>query len=190
MKRNTFLSVAALAAGAVPMAAQAQEAAEVVNKGDVAWMMTASLLVMFMIVPGLALFYGGLVRTKNMLSVLMQTTLVAAMAMVAWVLYGYSFAFGGAGTFWGGLDKLFLSGVTLDSTAATFTDGVVLPEYVFIAFQMTFAAITPALIIGAFAERIKFSATLLFSLLWITFIYFPIAHMVWGEGGLVLDWGA
>lgn len=190
MTRKSFLPIAALAAAITPVIAQAQEAAEVVNKGDVAWMMTASLLVLFMIVPGLALFYGGLVRTKNMLSVLMQTTLVAAMAMVVWVLYGYSFAFGGAGTFWGGLSKLFLSGVNMDSTVATFTDGVVLPEYVFIAFQMTFAAITPALIIGAFAERIKFSATMLFSLLWVTFIYFPIAHMVWGEGGLILDWGA
>jgi Amt family ammonium transporter len=193
MKRKSFLPLAAMTATLAPLAAFAQDAAEaapIMDKGDVAWMMTASLLVLFMIIPGLALFYGGLVRTKNMLSVLMQTTLVASAMMVVWVIYGYSAAFGGAGTFRGGLSKVFLAGVTPDSTAVTFTDGVVLPEYVFIAFQMTFAAITPALIIGAFAERIKFSASLLFSILWATFVYFPIAHMVWGEGGLVLDWGA
>ena len=148
---------AAGAATLLPMAALAQEATaevatEVMDKGDVAWMMTATLLVLFMIVPGLALFYGGLVRSKNMLSVLMQCTSIAAMVMVIWVLYGYSFAFGGGTSpYWGGLGKLFLGGVTPDSMAATFTDGVVIPEYVFIAFQMTFAAITPALIVGAFA---------------------------------------
>ncbi len=152
--------------------------------------MVSTLLVLMMILPGLALFYGGLVRTKNMLSVLMQCTLITAMVMVIWVFWGYSFAFGGAGTFWGGLDKLFLAGVTMDSMAATFTDGVVIPEFVFIAFQMTFAAITPALVIGAFVERMKFRAVLLFTALWVTFIYFPIAHMVWGEGGLILGWGA
>lgn len=180
---------AALAAIALPAAAQ-DAAAPIVDKGDVAWMMTASLLVLFMIVPGLALFYGGLVRTKNMLSVLMQTTLIACLVMVIWVFWGYSMAFGGDGLFWGGLSKVFLHGVTLDSLADTFTDNVKLPEYVFIAFQMTFAAITPALIVGAFVERIKLSAVLLFVTLWVTFIYFPIAHMVWGSGGLVLDWGA
>ncbi|MCB1345485.1 MAG: ammonium transporter, partial [Rhodobacteraceae bacterium] len=154
----------------LPLAALAQEATAevaaevtpVMDKGDVAWMMTATLLVLFMIIPGLALFYGGLVRSKNMLSVLMQCTSIAAMVMVIWVLYGYSFAFGGGTSpFWGGLGKLFLGGVTPDSMAATFTDGVVIPEYVFIAFQMTFAAITPALIVGAFAERIKFGAMML-----------------------------
>lgn len=166
-------------------------AAPVIDKGDVAWMMISSVLVLFMTVPGLALFYGGLVRSKNMLSVLMQCTMIAAVVMVIWVLYGYSFAFGGGTSpFWGGFGKVFLSGVTMDSTAATFTDGVVLPEYVFIAFQMTFAAITPALFIGAFAERIKFSAVLLFSVLWVTFIYFPIAHMVWDGAGLIFNWGA
>ena len=169
----------------------AAEAAPVIDKGDVAWMMTASLLVLFMIIPGLALFYGGLVRTKNMLSVLMQTTMIAAVAMVVWALWGYSFAFGGGTSpFWGGLGKLFLAGVTPDSTAATFSDGIVLPEYVFIAFQMTFAAITPALIIGAFAERIKFSAVILFTVMWLTVVYFPIAHMVWDASGLVFNWGA
>ncbi len=179
---------AALTATALPVLAQ--EAEPVMDKGDVAWMMVSTLLVLMMILPGLALFYGGLVRAKNMLSVLMQCTLITALSMVIWVFWGYSFAFGGAGTFWGGLDKLFLAGVTMDSMAATFTDGVVIPEFVFIAFQMTFAAITPALVIGAFVERMKFRAVLLFTALWVTFIYFPIAHMVWGEGGLILGWGA
>ncbi len=176
-----------LVAGAAP--ALAQEA--VIDKGDVAWMMTASLLVLFMIVPGLSLFYGGLVRAKNMLSVLMQCTLTTSVVMIIWVFWGYSFAFGGGTSpFWGGLGKLFLAGVTLDSTAATFTDGVVLPEYVFIAFQMTFAAITPALIVGAFAERVKFTGVMLFMILWVTFVYFPIAHMVWDGAGLIFNMGA
>lgn len=182
----------ALTVAALPALAQdAAAPAAVIDKGDVAWMMTSSLLVLFMIVPGLALFYGGLVRSKNMLSVLMQCTLIAAVVMIIWVFWGYSFAFGGGTSpFWGGLGKLFLAGVTMDSTAATFTDGVVLPEYVFIAFQMTFAAITPALIVGAFAERAKFSAIMLFVILWVTFIYFPIAHMVWDGAGLIFNWGA
>ncbi|MFD2175632.1 ammonium transporter [Rhodobacter lacus] len=183
-----FAQETAVAAEAV---AEVVEAAPVIDKGDVAWMMTASVLVLFMIVPGLALFYGGLVRTKNMLSVLMQTTMITSVVMIVWVLWGYSFAFGGGtNPFWGGLGKLFLSGVNLDSTAATFTDGVVLPEYVFIAFQMTFAAITPALYVGAFAERVKFSAVVLFTILWVTVIYFPIAHMVWDGSGLIFNWGA
>ena len=179
--------------GSLPAMAQdtAAEVASIIDKGDVTWMMTASALVLFMTVPGLALFYGGLVRSKNMLSVMMQTTMIAAVVMIVWVLYGYSFAFGGSTSpYWGGLGKLFLAGVTPDSTAATFTDGVVLPEYVFIAFQMTFAAITPGLIIGAFAERAKFSGVLLFSVLWVTFIYFPIAHMVWDGAGLIFNMGA
>ena len=179
--------------GSLPAMAQdtAAEVAPIIDKGDVTWMMTASALVLFMTVPGLALFYGGLVRSKNMLSVMMQTTMIAAVVMIVWVLYGYSFAFGGSTSpYWGGLGKLFLAGVTPDSTAATFTDGVVLPEYVFIAFQMTFAAITPGLIIGAFAERAKFSGVLLFSVLWVTFIYFPIAHMVWDGAGLIFNMGA
>ncbi len=172
----------------------AQDAAtptEIINKGDVSWMMTASALVLFMTVPGLALFYGGLVRSKNMLSVLMQVTLIAAAVMIIWVLYGYSMAFGGGTSpVWGGLGKAFLSGVNMDSTAATFTDGVVLPEYVFIAFQMTFAVITPCLIVGAFAERAKFPGIMVFMILWVTFIYFPIAHMVWDGAGLILNMGA
>ena len=167
------------------------EAAPIIEKGDVAWMIISSVLVLFMTVPGLALFYGGLVRTKNMLSVLMQSVVVAALMMVIWVIYGYSFAFGGGTSpFWGGTAKMFLSGVTVDSTAATFSDGIVLPEYIFIVFQMTFAAITPVLIIGAFAERIKFSAVLLFSALWATFVYFPVAHMVWDAAGLIFNMGA
>ncbi len=189
------VALAGLPAFAQEAAPVAEAAAEVVtetmDKGDVSWMMTSTVLVLFMTVPGLALFYGGLVRTKNMLSILMQTTVVAAMMMVIWVIYGYSFAFGGGTSpFWGGLGKLFLAGVTPDSTSATFSDGIVIPEYLFIAFQMTFAAITPALIIGAFAERVKFSAVLLFSALWGTFCYFPVAHMVWDGAGLIFNWGA
>ncbi|MEZ5745997.1 MAG: ammonium transporter [Paracoccaceae bacterium] len=161
------------------------------DKGDVAFMMIATVLVLFMIVPGLALFYGGLVRTKNMLSVLMQCTMIAALVMVIWVVYGYSVAFGGGtGPFWGGLGKVFLSGVTSDSTTATFTEGVAIPEYLFIAFQMTFAAITPALIVGAFAERIRFAAVVLFSALWVTLVYFPVAHMAWDGSGLIFKMGA
>ncbi len=185
--RKLLTASAALSLAALP--ALAQEA-PVPDKGDTAFMMMATILVLFMILPGVALFYGGLVRTKNMLSILMQSTVITALVMVIWVIYGYSFAFGGAGTYWGGLDKLFLKGVTMDSTAATFTDGVVIPEYVFIAFQMTFAAITAVLIIGGFAERVKFGAVVLFMALWVTFVYFPIAHMVWGEGGLILEMGA
>ncbi len=161
------------------------------DKGDVAWMMVSTILVLFMILPGLSLFYGGLVRTKNMLSVLMQATLITALVMVIWVFYGYSMAFGGGtNPFWGGFGKLFLLGVDMDSMVATFSEGVVIPEYVFIAFQMTFAAITPVLIIGAFAERIKFSAVLLFVALWVTFVYFPIAHMVWDSAGYIFNLGA
>ncbi|WP_318527493.1 ammonium transporter [Defluviimonas sp. WL0002] len=189
MKLTKLTGFAAALLAAAP--AFAQDAEPVMDKGDVAWMLLATVLVLFMIVPGLALFYGGLVRAKNMLSVLMQCTMIAAMVMVIWVVYGYSFAFGGGtGPFWGGMGKLFLAGVTPDSMAATFTDGVVIPEYIFIAFQMTFAAITPALIVGAFAERIKFSAVMLFSALWVTLVYFPVAHMVWDASGLIFNMGA
>ena len=188
MKKTLTLS-AALAMAALP--ALAQDAAAVPDKGDTGFMMIASVMVLFMILPGLALFYGGLVRTKNMLSVLMQTTLITAMVMVIWVLYGYSMAFGGGTSpYWGGFGKAFLAGVTMDSVSATFSEGVVIPEYVFIVFQMTFAAITPALIIGAFAERAKFSAVLVFMALWVTFAYFPIAHMVWDGAGLIFNMGA
>ncbi len=182
-----------LAAGATlsASAAFAQEATETMDKGDVAFMIFSTVMVLFMIIPGVALFYGGLVRTKNMLSILTQTTMITALVMVIWVFYGYSFAFGGGTSpWWGGTDKVFLAGVTMDSMAATFTDGVVIPEYVFIAFQMTFAAITPALIIGGFAERIKFKAVMIFTLLWVTFAYFPIAHMVWDGAGYIFNLGA
>jgi Amt family ammonium transporter len=168
-----------------PAAAEPQ-----VHKGDVAWMMTATLLVVMMAVPGLALFYGGMVRSKNMLSVLMQVMVVFSLIAVLWALYGYSLAFGGEGLIIAGFDKLFLSGVTVDSLADTFSDDVKLPEFVFIAFQATFAGITCALIVGSFAERMKFSAVLLFCVIWFTFCYLPIAHMVWGEGGYLLDKGA
>ncbi len=170
--------------------AAAATAAPVPDKGDTAWMMTATVLVLLMILPGLALFYGGLVRTKNMLSVLTQVLAIAGIACIAWVAYGYSLAFTDGNAFIGSLDRLFLVGITPDSTAATFTDGVVIPEFVFICFQMTFAAITTALIVGALAERIKFGSLMLFSLIWLTIVYFPIAHMVWWAGGLIFDMGA
>ncbi|MCG5481290.1 ammonium transporter [Sinorhizobium alkalisoli] len=183
--------VVAFAQEAAPAAAEAAAAAPVPDKGDTTFMFISTLLVLFMLIPGLALFYGGLVRAKNMLSVLMQCTVVGAAMMIVWVIYGYSFAFGGSeSAYFGGFAKLFLAGVTVDSTAATFTDGVVIPEYIFMLFQMTFAAITPALIVGAFAERIKFSAAVLFSVLWATFVYFPIAHMVWDGNGLLFNMGA
>jgi Amt family ammonium transporter len=183
--------VVAFAQETAPAATEAVAAAPVPDKADTAFMYVATILVLFMIVPGLGLFYGGLVRAKNMLSVLMQCTVVTALMMIIWVVYGYSFAFGGStSAYFGGFGKLFLSGVTIDSTAATFSDGVVIYEYAFIAFQMTFAAITPALIVGAFAERIKFSAAMLFCVLWATFVYFPIAHMVWDANGLIFGMGA
>nr|WP_315849362.1 ammonium transporter [uncultured Rhodoferax sp.] len=181
--------VAAPAAAPAPAAAEAAPAAPaaapapVPNKGDTAWMTTATALVIFMTLPGLALFYGGLVRSKNMLSVLMQVFVVSALIYILWAVYGYTLAFGGDGAFIGTLDKLFLKGVTTESVAATFSKGVVIPELTFIAFQATFAAITCALIVGAFAERIKFSAVLAFSVLWFTFSYLPMAHMVWYWAG-------
>ena len=171
---------AAAPAAAAPAAeAAAPAAAPVPNKGDTAWMTVATLLVILMTIPGLALFYGGLVRSKNMLSVLMQVFVVTSMIYVLWVLYGYTVAFTGGSPFIGGLDKLFLKGITPDSVAATFSKGVVIPELSFVAFQATFAAITCCLIVGSFAERMKFSAVLLFCALWFTFSYLPIAHMVW-----------
>jgi Amt family ammonium transporter len=179
------------AAEAPAAAAVAEEAAApTVNKGDVAWMMVSTILVILMVLPGLALFYGGLVRSKNMLSVLMQVMVVFSLISVLWAVYGYSLAFGGEGLIIGDLSKVFLSGVTVDSLADTFTDNVKIPEYIFIAFQCTFAGITCALIVGSFAERIKFGAVLLFCVLWFTFSYLPIAHMVWGAGGYLLDKGA
>ncbi len=184
------LAFAQEAAPAAADAAAAVAAAPVPNKGDTTFMFISTLLVLFMLMPGLGLFYGGLVRAKNMLSVLMQCTMVGAVMMLVWVIYGYSFAFGGStNAFFGGTAKLFLAGITQDSTAATFSDAVI-PEYIFMLFQMTFAALTPALIVGAFAERIKFSAAVLFCVLWPTFVYFPVAHMVWDANGLLFGWGA
>jgi ammonium transporter, Amt family len=174
---------AAAPAATAPAAAAPAAATPVPNKGDTAWMTVATLLVLMMIVPGLALFYGGLVRAKNMLSVLMQVMMVSCLIMVLWMIYGYTLSFGGDGKFFGTFDKLFLKGITPDSVAATFSKGVYIPELTFVAFQATFAAITCALIIGAFAERIKFSAVLLFSVLWFTFSYIPVAHMVWYWAG-------
>ncbi|WP_454257695.1 ammonium transporter [Pseudoxanthomonas mexicana] len=175
-----------------PEAAPAEEAAAepVVEKGDVAWMLTSTLLVLLMVVPGLALFYGGMVRSKNVLSVLVQVITVFSLLVVLWIVYGYSLAFSGEGAWLGNLDKLFLKGVTVDTLSATFTDGVSLPEYVFVAFQSTFAGITGALIVGAFAERMKFAAVILFSVIWFTFGYLPIAHIVWAAGGYLFELGA
>jgi len=173
------------AAAAAPAAAEAAApAAPVPNKGDTAWMMVSTLLVILMTVPGLALFYGGLVRSKNMLSVLMQVMVTFSLIVVLWFIYGYSLAFTEGSSFIGGFDRLFMSGIWDNAAGtfangATFSKGVVIPEIVFAAFQATFAGITCALIVGSFAERIKFSAVLMFMVLWFTFSYAPIAHMVW-----------
>jgi len=170
---------AAATGSAAPAAAATVAPVPVPDKGDTAWMTVATAMVLLMTLPGLALFYGGLVRSKNMLSVLMQVFVVTALIYVLWAVYGYSVAFTGGSPFLGGLDKIFLSGVTPASTAATFSKGVVIPEFTYLTFQATFAAITCALIVGSFAERIRFSAVLLFCVLWFTFSYLPIAHMVW-----------
>jgi len=180
----------------MPGLALAEEAAPALNSGDTAWMLTATALVLFMTIPGLALFYGGMVRSKNVLSVMMQCFAITGLMSILWVVYGYSMAFDTTGmekgvlnfnSFVGGFSKAFLSGVTPDSlTSAT----ALFPEAVFITFQMTFAIITPALIVGAFAERMKFSAMLVFMGIWFTLVYAPIAHMVWsGDGALMWDWG-
>ncbi|HWU97162.1 MAG TPA: ammonium transporter [Oxalicibacterium sp.] len=171
------------AAATAPAEAPAAAPAPVPNKGDVAWMSIATILVIMMSIPGLALFYGGLVRSKNMLSILMQIFMVFSLIVVLWCIYGYSLAFTQGGSFIGGFDRLFLKGLTVDTVAATFSKGVVIPELSFVAFQATFAAITCGLIIGSFAERIKFSAVLLFMVIWFTFSYLPMAHMVWFWAG-------
>ncbi|GAA0658087.1 Amt family ammonium transporter [Sphingomonas insulae] len=196
----TALAFAAMPAWAQDAALQAPPAAAApvvatVNKGDTAWMMTSTVLVMMMILPGLALFYGGLTRAKNMLSVMTQIGAVASLAMLLWVMYGYSLAFGpdltsGLSNVIGSLDKAFLKGVTPASQAATFTAGVEIPEYVFICFQMTFAAITVALVLGSVVERMKFSAVMAFAAVWLTIVYFPIAHMVWASSGFFFKAGA
>ena len=153
------------------------------DKGDTAWMMTSTMLVILMTIPGLALFYGGMARSKNVLSLLMQVFMIVCMVALLWAVYGYSIAFTPGNAFFGGFDRLFMQGLTSESLAATFSKGVYIPEYVYFVFQMTFACITPALIVGAFAERIKFGAVLLFVALWFTFAYLPIAHMVWFWAG-------
>ncbi|MFN5744516.1 MAG: ammonium transporter [Methylococcaceae bacterium] len=157
--------------------------APVPNKGDTAWVLISTILVILMVLPGLALFYGGMVRVKNMLSVLMQVFVIFSLIALLWASYGYSIAFTEGSAFFGGFSKAFLRGITPDSVAATFSKGVVIPEYAYVAFQLTFAGITPALIIGAFAERVKFSAVLLFVVIWFTFAYLPLAHMVWYWAG-------
>ena len=158
-------------------------AAATVNKGDTTWMLTATALVILMTIPGLALFYGGLVRSKNILSVLMQVFMVFCMVSLLWFVYGYSVAFTNGNPYFGGFSKVFLSGVSISTLAATFSKETYLPELNFVLFQLTFAAITPALIVGAFAERMKFSAVLLFVFIWFTFAYLPMAHMVWWWAG-------
>ena len=168
---------------AAPAAAAFVPTAEMVNKGDTAWMLVSSALVLMMSVPALALFYGGLVRTKNMLSLLMQVFMIVSIASLVWVCWGYSLAFTSGSPYIGGLSKAFLMGVDASTFAATFSNGVYIPEYVFVIFQMTFACITPALIVGAFAERVKFSALMIFVVAWLTVVYFPIAHMVWYWAG-------
>ncbi|MEY4240182.1 MAG: hypothetical protein RL339_2783 [Pseudomonadota bacterium] len=213
---SLFAATAAFAQDASAAATEAATAAaataaftptaEMVNKGDVAWMLVASALVLLMSVPALALFYGGLVRAKNMLSVLMQVLTIVCVAALVWFAWGYSMAFTSTGSPFpkivGGLDKAFLAGVDVTTFAATFSNSVYLPEYVFVIFQMTFACITPALIVGAFAERVKFTPLIIFTVLWLTFAYFPIAHMVWywagpdflhaapDDSGLLWGWGA
>ena len=183
---NSFMLVALLGFAGFAIADPETAVAAVtptVNKGDTAWMIMATVLVILMVIPGLALFYGGMVRAKNMLSVLMQVFVIFSMMAILWAIYGYSIAFTEGNAFFGGFSKLFLFGITPDSLAATFSKGVAIPEYIYVAFQLTFAGITPALIIGAFAERVKFSAILVFMLIWFTFAYLPIAHMVWYWAG-------
>jgi ammonium transporter, Amt family len=207
-------SAAAVPEAAAPAAdaAAAAPAAPSFEKGDIAWMLTSTLLVLFMVLPGLTLFYGGMVRAKNMLSLSMQIFVTFCLISILWAVYGYSLAFTSGSAFIGGLDRLFLKDM-LDAAgnltaAATFSKGVYIPEYLYSAFQMTFAALTPCLIVGAFAERMKFSAVLLFMVLWFTFSYLPIAHMVWfwagpdaytsaeaaatagASAGLLFQWGA
>jgi Amt family ammonium transporter len=186
-----FLAMPAWAQDAALQAPAAAAPTPSVDKGDTAWMMTSTILVLMMILPGLALFYGGLTRAKNMLSTMTQIGTAAAIAMVVWVMWGYTMAFGDGGNgFISGFGKLFLKGVTSASTAATFTDGVAIPEYVFVCFQMTFAAITVALVLGSVVERMKFAATVVFTLIWLTLVYFPIAHMVWAANGVFFAMGA
>jgi Amt family ammonium transporter len=184
--RGTLLASLAV----LPVLAGAEEVAPTPDKGDTAWMLTCTLLVIMMAVPGLALFYGGMVRAKNMLSVSMQVFVTFSLLTVLWVIYGYSVAFAGPGQWIGDFSRFFLHGIDANTNAATFTKGVVIPEYVFVAFQATFAAITTALAVGGFAERTKFSAVLIFAVLWFTFSYLPIARAVWYAEGWLFKAGA
>ena len=181
---DTSVATATMATPTSAAAAEAPAApAFTMSKADNAWIMVCAALVILMSIPGLALFYGGLVRSKNMLSVLMQVFVTFSMISVLWVVYGYSMAFTEGGSFFGTLDKLFLKGITPDSLGATFSKGVYISELTFVIFQGAFAAITCGLIVGAFAERAKFSAILVFMLIWFTFSYLPMAHMVWYWAG-------
>ena len=195
MKKLLLIGAGLLGSSALfAQPAMAAVPAAVPNPGNNAWMMTATILVLLMIIPGLTLFYGGLTRSKNMLSTMTQIGATASLAMIIWVMWGYSLAFGDT-TYEGTLGlfisggSYFLAGTDMSSTAATFTDEVI-SKYVFISFQMTFAAITAALILGATAERMKFSAVMMFVPIWLTIVYFPIAHMVWAGGGLLFEAGA
>ena len=194
MSARSALIPAAGLFGVLPLSAFAQEAPPVADSGDTAWMLVSTVLVLMMTIPGLALYYGGLARSKNVLSVLMNCFAITALVSIIWVIYGYSLTFDATGmvegvtnfsSFVGGFDRAFLSGLDTSSLNLTF------PESIWITFQMTFAIITPALIVGAFAERMKFSAMLWFTGLWVTFVYFPIAHMVWGGPGAFMgsEWG-
>ncbi len=206
LAQEAAATVAAAADGPIK-APTAEQMAGMVDKGDTTWMLISSALILLMSIPALALFYGGLVRTKNMLSLLMQVFMIVSVAALLWVTYGYSLAFTSGGDsalapFIGGFSKAFLSGVDATTVAATFSNNVYIPEYAFVVFQMTFACITPALIVGAFAERIKFAPLMIFTVLWLTFAYFPVAHMVWywagpdflpdapTDAGLLWGWGA
>ena len=184
-KTSTRWARAALALGLAlaPVLASAADAPPTPDKGDTAWMMTSTVLVIMMTIPGLALFYGGMVRAKNMLSVLMQVFVTFSLLAILWAIYGYSIAFTSGNAFFGGFDRVFMKGLDYTAVAATFSKGVYIPEIVYFCFQLTFAAITPCLIVGAFAERMKFSAMLVFMVLWFTFSYLPIAHMVWFWAG-------
>jgi len=203
---SLFAATAAFAQDGPIKAPTVEQMAGMVDKGDTSWMLVSSVLVLMMSIPALALFYGGLVRSKNMLSVLMQVFMIVSIAALVWVGWGYTMAFTSTNSPWpslvGGFDKAFLKGVSASTYAATFSNNVYLPEFVFVIFQMTFACITPALIVGAFAERVKFWPLMLFTVLWLTFAYFPIAHMVWywagpdflvdapTDSGLLWGWGA
>jgi Amt family ammonium transporter len=190
-KFKTWIAGAATLLATAPALAQtgpikapsAEQMASMVDKGDTTWMLISSALVLLMSIPALALFYGGLVRTKNMLSLLMQVFMIVSIAALVWVSWGYTLAFTSGSPYIGGLSKLFLQGVNASSLAATFSNNVYIPEYAFVIFQMTFACITPALIVGAFAERVKFTPLMLFVVAWLTIVYFPIAHMVWYWSG-------